>query len=278
MRIPSFALDHIVVFVEDLRRASEDYAALGFRVMPGGVHAGGVTHNALVPFADGTYLELLAPTAGWKLSAMRLLGGTAVGAVVTRQSPMLRRAARRIKAGEGLVDFALRSSPLADALKAATDAGGMDGPVSGGRVRPDGQEITWEAVFPKMAALPFLIEDGTPRNLRVPEPVAHPNGAAGVHAVTVVTSSFDRTVAQYQALLGREPFETVAPVPRSFAVEFRLEGALIRVLAPIGTIHPLRPHLARRGDGILGVILRADRAANLDPARAHGAQITLARS
>lgn len=274
----SLALDHIVVFVEDLRRASEDYAGLGFQVTPGGVHTGGFTRNALIPFADGTYLELLAPTAGWKLSAMRLLGGTAVGAVVTRQSPLLRRAARRIKAGEGLVDFALRSSPLAGALTAAGAAIGVDGPISGGRVRPDGQEITWQLAFPKVSALPFLIEDTTPRTLRVPEPVPHPNGAAGVHAVSVVTTSFDKTVAQYQALLGREPFETVAPVPRSLAVEFRLERALIRLLAPIGADHPLRAHLARRGEGIFSVVLRADRAANLDPARAHGAPITLARS
>src|SRR5918998_5896519 len=57
-------LDHFVIVVADLDRAIEDYAALGFTVTPGGVHADGRTHNALVPFADGTYLELIAFRAG----------------------------------------------------------------------------------------------------------------------------------------------------------------------------------------------------------------------
>jgi hypothetical protein len=32
-----------------------------------------------------------------------------------------------------------------------------------------------------------------------------------------------------------------------------------------------------RGEGVYGLVLRADKAVNLDPVRAHGAQITLAR-
>ena len=65
---------------------------------------------------------------------------------------------------------------------------------------------------------------------------------------------------------------------RSLAVEFRLETVAIRILAPIGPTHPLRAPLAQRGDGLYGVVLRADRAANLDPVRAHRALITLAKS
>lgn len=271
------SLDHIVIFVEDLRQVADDYAALGFQVVPGGVHAGGLTHNALVPFSDGTYLELLAPTARWKLGVLRLLGGTILRGIFTRRLPILRRTIKRIRSGEGLLDFALACSPLSAILKLAETTGGMDGPVSGGRVRPDGQRIAWQLAVPRIPALPFLIEDLTPRHLRVPENGSHPNGAAGIQIVSVVTAAFDRTVAQYQTLLGREPFDTVAPIPRSRAVEFRLDNARIRLLAPTGPDHPLRTHLAR-GEGIYSLVLRADRAANLDQVRAHGAQITLARS
>ena len=35
----SLPLDHIVAAVDDLETASRDYRALGFTVVPGGVHA-----------------------------------------------------------------------------------------------------------------------------------------------------------------------------------------------------------------------------------------------
>lgn len=57
-----FQIDHVVIAVSDLARAVADYRALGFTVLEGGVHASDATHNALIGFADGTYLELLAST------------------------------------------------------------------------------------------------------------------------------------------------------------------------------------------------------------------------
>ena len=56
----SLTLDHVVIRVNDLERVIADYTALGFTVQRGGTHADGVTHNALVGFADGSYLELIA--------------------------------------------------------------------------------------------------------------------------------------------------------------------------------------------------------------------------
>lgn len=274
MPTPSLSLDHVVIFVEDLSRASADYTGLGFTVVPGGVHAGGLTYNALIPFTDGRYLELLALTLTWRRRVFRMLARSGLDRVLTRRSPLLGRVLRRIRSGEGLADFALACSSLAN----ITGTGEIDGPTIGGRKRPDGQQVSWHLAFPRAPVLPFLIEDVTPRQLRVPANITHANGAAGIQGLTVATGSFDRSVASYQTLLGREPFETVAPIPRSLAVEFRLDTVAIRILAPIGASHPLRASLAQRGDGLYGVVLRADRAANLDPVRAHGAQITLAKT
>ena len=53
-------LDHLVILVHDLGWATRDYEGLGFRVTSGGEHADGLTHNALIPFVDGTYVELVA--------------------------------------------------------------------------------------------------------------------------------------------------------------------------------------------------------------------------
>src|SRR5215212_11710577 len=53
-------LDHLVILVSDLELASADYQRLGFVVTPGGEHADGLTRNALIPFEDGFYFELVS--------------------------------------------------------------------------------------------------------------------------------------------------------------------------------------------------------------------------
>src|SRR5437016_2703006 len=53
-------LDHVVLVARDLDAAVADHRRRGFTVTPGGKHADGLTHNALVPFADGSYLEIVA--------------------------------------------------------------------------------------------------------------------------------------------------------------------------------------------------------------------------
>jgi hypothetical protein len=53
-------LDHLVILVRGLQLASADYERLGFAVTAGGEHADGLTRNALVPFEDGTYLEMVS--------------------------------------------------------------------------------------------------------------------------------------------------------------------------------------------------------------------------
>lgn len=44
-----------MILVEDLDRASSDYGELGFTLTPGGEHA-----DALTPFREDSYLELVA--------------------------------------------------------------------------------------------------------------------------------------------------------------------------------------------------------------------------
>ena len=54
------ALDHIVIAVHNLEAAIADYRAMGFQVLVGGQHPGRTSHNALIVFADGAYLEIIA--------------------------------------------------------------------------------------------------------------------------------------------------------------------------------------------------------------------------
>ena len=97
-----FRLDHLVIAVADLARAVEDYRALGFTVNIGGRHPGRTSHNALVVFEDGAYLELIA----WEAPG-----------------PAERWYNVHAKHGDGLVDFALVPEDTAGAIAERSGAG-----------------------------------------------------------------------------------------------------------------------------------------------------------
>ncbi len=159
-----FKLDHVIIGVPDLDAAMADYRALGFTVNYGGRHASGATHNALICFSDGTYLELLAPT-----------GEAAQPG--TNVSPMMNM-------GEGLVGYALLSLDFATDIEALRAKGVNVSAVNdGGRTRSDGVELRWRGALIDGGGSPFLIEDVTARNLRVLDDAAtvtHANGVTGI--------------------------------------------------------------------------------------------------
>lgn len=190
------AFDHAVVLVPDLEAAVRECTGVGFVVVPGGVHEGGATHNALIPLADGTYLELLAPTPG---RTIEVAGPGAAAHPPATFGERLRRVAGRW----GFVDFALLCADL-DRILGAVRRRGLQsaGPVAGGRRRPDGVQVAWRAAFPADRVLPFLIEDRTPRALRVPPAPPHPNGASGVEEVEVAARDLDAAGRAWRALLG----------------------------------------------------------------------------
>lgn len=190
-------IDHVVILVKDLDQAVADYKQLGFNVVPGGEHTDGATHNALIAFADGSYIELIA---------------------FKREAPEHRWWRHTLNAGrngEGLIDFALLPTDIEHDIAAARQRGlDYQGPFPGGRQRPDGQQIKWQTGQPTTPDLPFLCGDVTPRSLRVPSGPAwvHPNGVTGIDAVVVLVKDLEESAGHYRALLG------VAPNPRQAAV------------------------------------------------------------
>jgi hypothetical protein len=184
-------LDHLVILVRDLELASADYERLGFAVTPGGEHADGLTRNALVPFQDGTYLELVSfldpedPTDnvwGW----------------------------RRFYPREGLIDYCAASDGLdADVKRLASLGFGVEGPEDGGRRLPDGTSIKWRSARIRQEGriLPFLIEDLTPRDLRVPGGLEtrHPNGAIGVSHLEIFAPDEESAENSLSALADTDP-------------------------------------------------------------------------
>jgi len=53
-------LDHVGICAYDLQSLQDAFASVGLRAEYGGAHATGGTHNALLGFDDGSYIELIA--------------------------------------------------------------------------------------------------------------------------------------------------------------------------------------------------------------------------
>ncbi len=238
-------LDHLVILVQDLNAAARDYERLGFRVTPGGEHADGLTRNALVPFRDGAYLELVAfirPEDG---------GDNVWGW-------------RQFLPYEGLVDYCAASDGLGKDVERLTQLGlDVDGPHDGGRKLPDGQEIRWRSasIGQDARTMPFLIEDLTPRETRVPtEPFPlHPNGATGILSLELSTPDPRKTATNLAALT-----ETPPDAPRLGACQ----------------LVPAKPD-REQSPGPAAVRLSTDKPDNggeLDQTLAHGARFVLAQA
>jgi catechol 2,3-dioxygenase-like lactoylglutathione lyase family enzyme len=267
----TFRLDHVVIAVAELARTIEDYRSLGFNVVIGGRHSTSTSHNALVAFADGAYLELIA----WQ-----------------GPDPAHRWYGVHAKHGDGLMDFALLPLDTTDAVAAAKSRGlAIEGPIDGGRVRPDGRELKWQTARQATHDLPFLCGDVTPRELRVPpgEAHRHANGVQGVASVAVAVHDIEVSRARYRALLGAEANVGSPVVLAGLGIRIAVvaigESALVlqTPACPASTdetapARELRERLATRGEGPCGLALRtiaASKGLTLDRSRTHGVPLEL---
>jgi catechol 2,3-dioxygenase-like lactoylglutathione lyase family enzyme len=258
------AIDHLVILVDKLEAAVVDYERLGFLVTPGGEHTSGGTHNALVVFADGSYLELIA----FKHPA----------------EPSINPWWTLLPYGEGLIDYALLSDGLAaDVARANEQLALLAPPEDGGRRRVDGERLGWRSARPagNDSPLPFVIEDLTPRELRVPPSGSHhANGALGLESVTVAVRAIDQAAAAYAALLGARAAETEYNAETDTLETYLEVGAqTIRLAQPVSEKSPLYAAVASgRGEGIYSATLVSDIRGGvaMDPALLHGARLGVA--
>lgn len=183
-------IDHILIAVEDLEKAMEVYRRLGFQVLVGGEHPTVGTHNALVPLADGSYLELVGVRKP----------------ELAQQFPFGQQVLEAIARPNRLVGFALESADVNGDVQAIRDRGlTMAKAPPGGRVRPDGQQVSWRTAHPEDPRLPFLIQDTTPRSLRVPPSPDGLNGSTQVGWVEVGAADLQPAITAYTQLLGERP-------------------------------------------------------------------------
>jgi hypothetical protein len=260
-----FSIDHVVIASDDLDTAIVNARAAGFTVVGGGVHGSGNTHNALIGFADGSYLELFAPTSQGRAAEHRWFA--------------------RIRNGGGLVDFCLLGADLKTEVARIRQAGiEYSAPFAMARVTPNGTRIEWLLSTPPGATgqngWPFMIEDTTPRATRVPqapEEIVHANGANGVAGITVLVRDAVVSCRAYEAILGMR--HEVAADGRA-ARTFPLRGAWVELREPRSVEEG--EHLERHGQGPYRLTLRSargpvpERVSELDSSLFAGARIVVA--
>ena len=253
------AIDHLVIVVSDLEAAIEDYRGLGFTVVPGGRHPGVGTYNALIAFADTSYIELIGfyePRANHRWWAPLQRGG-------------------------GLVDFCLQTDDLAGDLQALRRAGvDIGDPETRNRTRPDGVEVRWTFALardPHRGVAPFIIADVTGRDVRVPSERSHANRVTGMGTVTVAVSDIAPVRGWYAKVLGRTGEDIRRPDVAGTGVRFPVGPHTCDFVAPAHEGSPLADWLAQRGPSPYAVRLKAGAGTPrpLDLSRTHGARIVL---
>lgn len=168
-------VDHVAFAWDDLRPLTDALAAVGLPFDEGGTHADGTTHMALTGFRDGSYLEYIAPTP----ETDPLDAGFWPDALAARAGPAA---------------WAVRVDDVVGEAKRAIDAGvAIEGPLHGGRTRPDGRRVEWDQVFERVDSTdrwlsPFPITDRTPREWRVSE-TADLTALTGIETVVLGVES-----------------------------------------------------------------------------------------
>jgi catechol 2,3-dioxygenase-like lactoylglutathione lyase family enzyme len=252
------AIDHLVIAVSDLERATQDYRSLGFTVVPGGRHPGVGTSNALIAFADSSYIEL-------------------IGFYEPRDD---HRWWAPLQRGGGLVDFCLQTDDLVGAFQALRRAGvDIGDPEPRSRTRPDGVEVRWVFALARGAhrgVAPFIIADVTGRDVRVPAERNHANGVMGVGTVTVAVRDVPAVRGWYAHALGHPGEDVRRPDVGGAGVRFAIGPHTFDFVTPVDERGPLADWLVARGPSPYMATLKggAGKATLIDPTKTHGARLS----
>lgn len=236
--------DHFIVLVNDLTSAMQTYRRLGFDVRAGGEHPAFGSHNALIPFADGTYIELVA----FK------------DATLATQT-FWRAGVARLRVGEGFAGFVLASNDIANDVARLKSSLAYHEPQAGARVRPDGQRVEWHtAMFEgsPVGLMPFLIQDDTPRPLRIEPAQTGLNSRARVKEVIVVVRHLEHAREAYRTLLGVEPKRVHNVANDVIGYRLMLEWGNVVLAHPETGGNTMEEHLSRRGEGIFALTLEVE--------------------
>jgi len=236
-------VDHVGLCGYDLASLQRAFAEIGLTTEYGGAHATGGTHNALLGFDDGSYLELIAPQHPESMSPADLKQWSAL-------KPDAAHACF----------WAIGSSDIHRDVEKLRHAGLKIGdPKPGTRKKPDGTLLQWETAAiqggPEAEILPFLIQDRTPRSARI-QPSASVKGTklTGIELILFVVRDLDAAAALY-----RRTFDLPAPSlsddPELHARLAYFPGTPVLLAQPAGDNSPLMADMQKFGEGPAGFLL-----------------------
>lgn len=198
-------LDHIIIFVPDLRDAISTFSSLGFNVVSGGEHQ--VTENALIVFEDQTYLELLAlkPSRSRKYIRFAALTGI-LKMIAGTKMDMGWRLMPWVTRKYGSIDWCMRVKDVEQTLEHWEGNELINlGHQEFSRKRPDGQTAKWILGSLKDVDLPFLLSDVSGMHLRISAPTApHPNGVTGINKVWIATKNMPQAIRRFDSCFLRD--------------------------------------------------------------------------
>ena len=193
-------IDHLVIAVRSVEAAADILERdLALAVTGGGRHEAMGTYNRLV-FLGDTYIELIGvfDAALVRSSSSFAVGNAALAQLEAR--------------GEGLATYALATGDVARDVVRLRAAGSPIGePVTGSRVRPDGEVVRWVCAFPELGLErpPFLIEHETAGAEWGDEARAaraafrHPGGGrVRLTALELPVADHEQVASEYRAVLG----------------------------------------------------------------------------
>ncbi len=92
--------------------------------------------------------------------------------------------------------------------------------------------------------IPFIIEDVTPRQERLPQMREHENGVTGIHAISLATADLARYTGVMAAVLDTEEQAIEDDTNGAVGVRLDVGGHRLEYLAPSAVDSPVGSHLA----------------------------------
>jgi hypothetical protein len=235
------SVDHATIAGARLEPLQEAFTGLGLPPTYGGAHSNGITHMALLAFSDGSYIELIST-----LQAGRI-------------SPWWHA---HIAGDGGPCAWAVRSDDVAAEAARVTALGiPVRGPFPMHRVRPDGTRLEWQLAYlgdgEPGAVLPFIIQDRSPRDWRVPaSALVAEDTLDGVAIVVLGVHDLNRATEVFRRVYGWPAPDTLEDAHFGARLA-HFAGTPVMLATPLSNDSWLAERLARFGESPCAFLLGA---------------------
>ncbi len=255
----SLYFDHIVLNVHDLDKAIMDFESAGFKVIPGGIHGGGLSKNALVVFKDDSFIELFALTGSWKIKLIKCLKKLKFFKQYQYSKKWglaYRFYTRAMELRPGITDICFLSDDYTGDHQRINDQGiFLTKTLSARRIKPGSGIVKWEMAVPFISEFPFFRSAyQPPRELESGDTI-HPNGVIGINKVTAVVLDYKDMSSKYETFLGQRPATTSDK--EGSRTRFNLKNTAID-LVKASDAESLQEQLRGKGIGMYGISFLSD--------------------